>query len=84
MSLLGSPVKQSFPERFSGEANFDNFASETQVRRYYRRHRTKFMPEQIQQLEAAFKKTQYPDVLMREELETRLNIRESRIQVNYY
>ena len=49
---------------------------------YQRRNRTKFSREQIQELEMAYEKTRYPDVLTREELAERLNISESRIQVS--
>jgi len=51
------------------------------LRHYRRRNRTKFTEHQIRELEKAFEKTQYPDVLTREELGERLNISESRIQV---
>lgn len=51
------------------------------LRHYRRRNRTKFTQNQIQELEKAFEKTQYPDVLTREELGERLDISESRIQV---
>lgn len=51
------------------------------LRHYRRRNRTKFSPHQIRELEKAFEKTQYPDVLTREELGERLDISESRIQV---
>ena len=53
------------------------------LRHYRRRNRTKFTQHQIQELEKAFEKTQYPDVLTREELGERLDISESRIQVGF-
>ena len=46
-----------------------------------RRTRTKFTTEQLDELENAFIKTQYPDIYTREELAQRLNVSESRIQV---
>ena len=52
------------------------------LRHYRRRNRTKFTQHQIRELEKAFEKTQYPDVLTREELGERLDISESRIQVS--
>ena len=69
----------------TSEVSAADIASITQgmqkLRHYRRRNRTKFTQHQIQELEKAFEKTQYPDVLTREELGERLDISESRIQV---
>ncbi|XP_075681285.1 uncharacterized protein LOC113793400 [Dermatophagoides pteronyssinus] len=46
-----------------------------------RRHRTIFTEEQLELLEAAFLKTHYPDVLIREQLAARVDLREERIEV---
>ena len=51
------------------------------ARVHYRRKRSKFTKYQLRELERAFEKIKYPDVLTREELGERLRISESRIQV---
>ncbi|KAG9509256.1 Homeobox protein goosecoid, partial [Fragariocoptes setiger] len=46
-----------------------------------RRHRTIFNEDQLAQLEAIFHHTQYPDVMLREQLALQVGLKEARIEV---
>ena len=47
-----------------------------------KRNRTTFTTKQLIEMERAFRMTHYPNVFMREKLASRVDIPESRIQVN--
>lgn len=48
---------------------------------YLHLYRTTFSPFQLKEMEKAFRKAPYPDVMTREELARRLALNESRVQV---
>lgn len=48
-----------------------------------RRHRTIFTEEQLEQLESTFDKTHYPDVVLREQLALRVDLKEERVEVSW-